>query len=143
MAPTRSLPEMPQWTHCVKPVSSCETPTELQPVAKEVGARLSKEPLRMPSDNVVIRNSKSPEPHSQINNGKVMEEEEALEKLSEELLGIKKMLSHILDEQGEETKAGYWTRVAKRVNKAFFIFYVTVVAVFLIVIYLKWNDVLD
>lgn len=97
----------------------------------------------MPSDNVVIGNYKSPEPHLQTNNDKVMEEEQALEKLSEELLGIKKMLSHILDEQGEETKAGYWTRVAKRVNKAFFIFYVTVVTVFLIVIYLKWNDVLD
>lgn len=79
----------------------------------------------------------------QTNNGKVMEEQQALEKLSEELLGIKKTLSQILDEQGEETKAGYWTRVAKRVNKAFFIFYVTVVTVFLIVIYLKWHDVLD
>lgn len=72
-----------------------------------------------------------------------MEEEQVLEKLSEELLGIKKTLSRILDEQEEEKKAGYWTRVAKRVNKAFFIFYVTVLTVFLIVIYLKWNDVLD
>lgn len=80
----------------------------------------------------------------QTNSGKVMEEEEqALEKLSEELLGIKKTLSQILDEQEEEAKTGYWIRVVKRVNKVFFIFYVTVVTVFLIVIYLKWNDVLD
>lgn len=72
-----------------------------------------------------------------------MEEQQALENLSVELRGIEKTLSRILDEREEETKAGYWTRVAKMVNKAFFIFYVTMATVFLIVIYLKWNDALD
>lgn len=79
----------------------------------------------------------------QTNSDKVMEEQQALEKLSEELLGIEKTLSLILDEQEDKTKPGYWTRVVKRVNKAFFIFYVTMVIMFLIFIYLKWYDILD
>lgn len=81
--------------------------------------------------------------HLQINSGKVMEELQVLDKLTKELQAIDRTLSLVLDGREEATKPGYWTRVAKRLNKAFFVFYVTVVIVFLIFIYLKWIDALD
>lgn len=63
-----------------------------------------------------------------------------MEKLSDELRGIEKTLSLILNNRKEEEKPGYWTSVAKTVNRVFFILYVTLVSVFLIVIFFKWNE---
>lgn len=83
------------------------------------------------------------DPRQQINCGKVMEELQTLDRLSKELQAIERTLSLVLHAREEATKPGYWTRVAKRLNKAFFVFYVTVVIVFLIFIYLKWIDALD
>ncbi|XP_072230087.1 5-hydroxytryptamine receptor 3A-like [Leuresthes tenuis] len=68
-------------------------------------------------------------------------EDQTLERLSDELRKMEKTLSLILKTQKEEEKLGYWTRVAKRVNKYFLIFYVTVSILFLLVIYLQWNNV--
>lgn len=79
----------------------------------------------------------------QINCSKVMEELQVLDKLTQELRAIDRTLSLVLDGREEATKPHYWTRMAKRLNKAFFVFYVTVVIVFLIFIYLKWIDALD
>lgn len=75
----------------------------------------------------------------QDNSSKVTEEHQALVKLLAELKGIEKTLSLVFDSRNEEEKRGYWTSVAKKVNKAFFIFYVTVVILFLLVVFLKWN----
>lgn len=83
------------------------------------------------------------DPHLQINCGKVMEELQILDKLTKELRAIDRTMSLVLDGREEATKPRYWTRVAKRLNMAFFVFYVTVVIVFLIFIYLKWIDALD
>lgn len=79
----------------------------------------------------------------QINCGKVMEELQVLDQLTKELRAIDRTLSLVLDGREEVTKPRYWTRMAKRLNKAFFVFYITVVIVFLIFIYLKWIDALD
>lgn len=79
----------------------------------------------------------------QISGGKVMEELQILEKLTKELRAIDRTLSLVLDGREDETKPGYWTRVARRLNQAFFVFYVLVVTLFLIIIYLKWIDALD
>ncbi|KAM9336930.1 5-hydroxytryptamine receptor 3A-like [Symphorus nematophorus] len=90
--------EEPKWNQCacIYDVSTGETPSELLPVAKEG------------------------------NSSKMMEEYQALQKLSDELREMEKTLSLLLSSRKEEEKPGYWTRVAKRVNKVFFIFYVTV-----------------
>lgn len=68
-----------------------------------------------------------------------MEEYHALEKLSDELRNVEKTLSLLLNNRKEEEKPGYWTTVAMRLNKIFFIFYVTMIGLFLAFIFLKWN----
>lgn len=85
-------------------------------------------------------NNQSTAPLLQGNSSKVTEEHQALVKLLAELKGIEKTLSLLFNNRSEEEKQGYWTSVAKKVNKAFFIFYVTVVILFLIVIFIKWNN---
>ncbi|XP_067345193.1 uncharacterized protein [Channa argus] len=105
--------ELQKWipSACVCAVSAAETPCEPLPVAEE------------------------------DNRAKLMEECQALEKLSGELKAIEKTLALLLNNRKEEEKPGYWTRVAKRFNKVFFIGYVTVVSMFLVFIFLKWNIV--
>ncbi|XP_059181173.1 5-hydroxytryptamine receptor 3A-like [Centropristis striata] len=104
--------EVHKWTECecIYDVSTGETQSELLPVAKEG------------------------------NSSKMIEEYHALEKLSDELREMEKTLSLFLINRREEEKPGYWTRVAKKVNRAFFFFYITVVSLFLIIIFLKWNN---
>ncbi|XP_044033748.1 5-hydroxytryptamine receptor 3A-like [Siniperca chuatsi] len=104
--------EVHKWTQCacIYDASTGETPSELMPVAKEG------------------------------NCSKLMEEYHALEKLSDELKEMNKTLTLLLSNRKEEEKPGYWTRVAKRVNRVFFIFYVTVVSLFLTFVFLKWNS---
>uniref|UniRef100_UPI0037E7B360 5-hydroxytryptamine receptor 3A-like n=1 Tax=Semicossyphus pulcher TaxID=241346 RepID=UPI0037E7B360 len=110
----RSFPnhhgDVQQWTQCAcsYDVSSCETSSELLPVAKEG------------------------------NSSKLMEDFQALEKLSDELREMEKTLSQLLQKMTKE-KDGYWTRVAKRLNKMFFIFYVTAVGLFLTIVFVKWS----
>ncbi|XP_042364261.1 5-hydroxytryptamine receptor 3A-like [Plectropomus leopardus] len=104
--------EVHKWTECacIYDVSTGETPSELLPVAKEG------------------------------NSSKLTEEYHALEKLSDELRAMEKTLSLLLSNRKEKEKPGYWTGVAKIVNRVFLIFYLTVVCVFLIVIFIKWNN---
>ncbi|XP_029954732.1 5-hydroxytryptamine receptor 3A-like, partial [Salarias fasciatus] len=63
-----------------------------------------------------------------------------LEKLSDELKEMRKTLILLLKSKKEEEKLGYWTGVAKKVNRVFLILYLTVVSVFLVVIFSKWNN---
>lgn len=65
-----------------------------------------------------------------------------MDKLSHELREMEKTLSQLLINSKVEEKPGYWTKMAKRVNKYFFITYITVIFFFLIVIFLKWQNVL-
>ncbi|XP_076616557.1 5-hydroxytryptamine receptor 3A-like [Chaetodon auriga] len=104
--------EVPRWTQCacIYDASTGETPSELLPVADEG------------------------------NSSKLIEEYHPLEKISDELRGVEKTLSLLLSCRKEEKKPGYWTRVAKKVNRVFFIFYVAVVILFLTIIFLKWTS---
>ncbi|XP_056286118.1 5-hydroxytryptamine receptor 3A-like isoform X1 [Pseudoliparis swirei] len=104
--------EVHEWTQCacVYDDSTGETPSELLPVAKEG------------------------------NSSKLTEEYHALEKLSDELREVEKTLSLLLINRKEEEKPGYWTRVAKKVNRYFFILYITVVSLFLIYISFEWSN---
>ncbi|XP_038592497.1 5-hydroxytryptamine receptor 3A-like [Micropterus salmoides] len=80
-------------THCVSvcDVSAGETPSELLSVAKESSS------------------------------SKLMEDSHDPEKLSDDLREMMKILIVLLNSRKEEGKPGYWTRVAKRINKVFFI----------------------
>ncbi|XP_074519120.1 5-hydroxytryptamine receptor 3A-like [Halichoeres trimaculatus] len=101
-----------KWTQCacIYDGSTCETPSELRSVTKEGTG------------------------------SKLMEELQSLDKLSEELRGIEKTLSVLLQSVKKEGEPGYWTRVAIRVDRVFFVFYVTTVTVFLSVLFSKWKS---
>ncbi|XP_071319504.1 5-hydroxytryptamine receptor 3A-like [Trachinotus anak] len=71
---------------------------------------------------------------------KLMEEHHTLEKVPDELKEVEKTLTLLLSGRKEESKPGYWTRVAKRVDRVFFIFYLTLVGVFLSFIFSKWRN---
>ncbi|XP_026171884.1 5-hydroxytryptamine receptor 3A-like [Mastacembelus armatus] len=94
---------------CFYNVPAVETPTELLPVPKEG------------------------------NSTNLMEEYDTLEKLSEGLREMEKTLSLLLNSRKDENKPGYWTRVAKTLNRVFFILYVNVVSLFLVFIFLNWH----
>ena len=98
--------------------------------------------LNISTDTVTIYNctNQSTKPFLQGNSNKLVDEYHALEKLSDELREMEKTLSLLLSNRKEEEKPGYWTRVAKGVNRVFFIFYLSVVSLFLIIIFTKWND---
>nr|XP_061807395.1 5-hydroxytryptamine receptor 3A-like [Nerophis lumbriciformis] len=59
-----------------------------------------------------------------------------LERLSDEL----KQLILVLKGKREKNKSGHWTRVAGRINRIFFIFYLTMVSVFLTSLFSKWTS---
>ncbi|KAI3365101.1 hypothetical protein L3Q82_010211 [Scortum barcoo] len=58
---------------------------------------------------------------------KLTDEYSALEKLSDELRKIEETLSLLLSNRKEKEKPRYWTRVAQRFNRVFFIVYVIVI----------------
>ena len=64
-----------------------------------------------------------------------MEESHASEKLWDEI----KALTLFLKSREEEPKPGYWTRLAQRINKAFYAFYLSSAALFLIYMLFQWN----
>ncbi|XP_044035404.1 5-hydroxytryptamine receptor 3A-like [Siniperca chuatsi] len=70
-------------------------------------------------------------------------ESHALEKVSDDLREVEKTLTALLNSRKEEWKPGYWTKVAKRINKVFSIIYVTGVSLFLVFIFLTWNYTAD
>ena len=57
-----------------------------------------------------------------------------------EELGEMRALQWTGGPQGPGVKAGYWTRVARRTNIAFFTFYLTAVSLFLIFLFLEWSS---
>uniref|UniRef100_UPI003AAF2A9C 5-hydroxytryptamine receptor 3A-like n=1 Tax=Centroberyx gerrardi TaxID=166262 RepID=UPI003AAF2A9C len=57
----------------------------------------------------------------------------------EELRELQKSLALLLSSKQEAGKTGYWTRAARRINTAFFIFYVIAVSLFLILIFIGWS----
>ncbi|KAM8836391.1 5-hydroxytryptamine receptor 3A-like [Spinachia spinachia] len=63
-----------------------------------------------------------------------------LETLSVELREMEKTLCLLLNNGKEEEKPGYWTGVAKKVNKYFFVFYVTMLSLFLTMLFFRWTD---
>ncbi|KAI9526753.1 hypothetical protein NQZ68_036066 [Dissostichus eleginoides] len=67
----------------------------------------------------------------------LMEESNSLEKLPDELSEAVKTLSLLLSRK-EERKPDYWTRVARKLDIIFFFVYVTVSALFLVVIFSLW-----
>ncbi|KAF3840615.1 hypothetical protein F7725_006477 [Dissostichus mawsoni] len=71
-----------------------------------------------------------------------MEESNSLEKLLDELSEAVKGLSLLLSRK-EERKPDYWTRVAKKLDIIFFFVYVTVSALFLVVIFSLWINAED
>ncbi|XP_072312919.1 5-hydroxytryptamine receptor 3A-like [Eucyclogobius newberryi] len=75
-------------------------------------------------------------PAFQDTRGKVSEESVALEKILDELKRVEHSLLH-LSRRHEEP--GEWTRLAKRVNKVFFVVYVGVVTTFLVYVFIEWQ----
>lgn len=69
--------------------------------------------------------------------GGVTEVSIALEKMSDELGEIKRSIT-LLSGRQEEDKVGYWTRTTQKINKAFAVFYVTAVVLFLLFISIMW-----
>ncbi|XP_012720795.2 5-hydroxytryptamine receptor 3A [Fundulus heteroclitus] len=63
-----------------------------------------------------------------------------LERLSDELKAMEKTLTLLFKSKKEEETSGYWNRVALRVDKVFFLFYLIVVFVFLILIFIEWQN---
>nr|XP_046234247.1 5-hydroxytryptamine receptor 3A-like [Scatophagus argus] len=65
---------------------------------------------------------------------------DVFEKLSDELREVAKTLAQVLDSRKEEGKPGYWTRMTKTINKVFFIFYVIASSLFLLCMFVSWNN---
>ncbi|XP_033974922.1 5-hydroxytryptamine receptor 3A-like [Trematomus bernacchii] len=115
--------DVKKWTHCACLCNvSDEPPSELLSVAKEVRIGLL---------------LKQTDKRSQL-----MEDSNSLEKLPDELSEAVKTLSLLLSRK-EERKPDYWTKVAKKLDIIFFSVYVTVSAVFLVVIFSVWNNAKD
>ncbi|XP_077407131.1 5-hydroxytryptamine receptor 3A-like [Vanacampus margaritifer] len=64
---------------------------------------------------------------------------QTLEKLSGELKQMERTLTALLNGRKKKDKLGYWTQVAARVNRIFFFFYLTVVSLFLTILFSKWT----
>ncbi|XP_026207671.1 5-hydroxytryptamine receptor 3A-like [Anabas testudineus] len=77
------------------------------------------------------RDEKSPELLKR-SSSQLTEESHGLEKLSRELREALKILNQLQSSKKDEEKPGYWTRMTKKINKVFFIFYVTASSLFLL-----------
>lgn len=64
----------------------------------------------------------------------------AVEKVSDEPGATEKPMNRLSSNKKEEMKSGYWTRVVKIINRAFLIFYVSAVTLFLGVMFIMWNS---
>ncbi|XP_028990101.1 5-hydroxytryptamine receptor 3A-like [Betta splendens] len=82
-----------------------------------------------------------PAPEAREGDGaKLVEDFHSLEKLSDELRKVEKTLTLLINSRKDEEKPGYWTHVAIRINKVFFIVYITIIGMFLVVMFLKWSN---
>ncbi|KAL3063563.1 hypothetical protein OYC64_003183 [Pagothenia borchgrevinki] len=82
---------------------------------------------------------------NQEQSGQLMEESTSPDELSEAVKGLSLLLSRKEERKRrkEERKPGYWTRVARKFNIIFFFVYVTVSALFLVVIFSEWTNSKD
>ncbi|XP_068162287.1 5-hydroxytryptamine receptor 3A-like [Antennarius striatus] len=71
---------------------------------------------------------------------RLTEEQHTMEGLSEELKEIEKTLSVVIKETKDDYIPGYWTQVAERVDRAFLLLYLSIIIVFLIIMFIQWND---
>lgn len=124
------------WSQCLPDMSAGETLSELLPVAREVRNEL---PAPASPTTITLR-TKSDRFLLQGDGSSLRGDCPDMEKLSDELRELEKTLSQLLSSSREEKPGGYWADLAKKVNRIFFIFYVTTVVVFLAVIYTKWNE---
>lgn len=63
------------------------------------------------------------------------------ERLSDELRELEKTLAQLVkSSKDEERPSGYWTSLVKKINRIFFVCYISTVAVFLAVIFSKWME---
>ncbi|XP_067432266.1 5-hydroxytryptamine receptor 3A-like isoform X2 [Thunnus thynnus] len=74
-----------------------------------------------------------------VSSSQLTEESHAFEKLSDDLREVVKTLALLLNSSKEEVKPGYWTRMAKTINRVFFIFYIIAASLFLVIMFFKWN----
>nr|XP_061787660.1 5-hydroxytryptamine receptor 3A-like [Nerophis lumbriciformis] len=63
---------------------------------------------------------------------------QTLEKLSDELKAMERTLR--LLHGGQKEELGYWSRLARRINRIFFILYVTLVILFLTLLFIAWTS---
>ncbi|KAM3592810.1 uncharacterized protein V6R79_025587 [Siganus canaliculatus] len=101
----------PKCPRCIYDESPVETPTELLPVSKEGSS------------------------------SELIEGHQSLEKLSDDLKVMEKTLSLLLSSRRkeEEEKSSSWTRLAMKVDRIFFIFYLVVISLFLGLLFLEWT----
>ncbi|XP_042364142.1 5-hydroxytryptamine receptor 3A-like [Plectropomus leopardus] len=64
-------------------------------------------------------------------------------KLSDEPNEAMKTLTLVLNSRREDRRPGYWTRMARKINKVFFIFYVIATIVFLLFMFVMWSTAED
>lgn len=117
----------------VKPVRSCLVPKRSVVSHRRCTKTKSAKDIR-PSVNCFI---KSP---FQDRSSKLLGESYTLERISDELRAMEKMLTLLFKSNKDEERSSYWNRVATRVDKAFFFFYILVVILFLVFIFLEWQS---
>ncbi|XP_054605293.2 5-hydroxytryptamine receptor 3A isoform X1 [Nothobranchius furzeri] len=71
-------------------------------------------------------------------NIKHMDEYCTLEQISEDLRLMEKTMARLIKDKTEDN-VGYWSRVAKRVDRVFFFLYITMVGLFLLGMFFEWN----
>ncbi|XP_040885392.1 5-hydroxytryptamine receptor 3A-like [Toxotes jaculatrix] len=74
------------------------------------------------------------------NTSKMVDENRALEKVSDELRQMEKTLTLLLYSKNNRFTHGSWTRIAKRFNRVFVAFYVALNCGFLTFLFLKWSS---
>ncbi|XP_074524749.1 5-hydroxytryptamine receptor 3A-like [Halichoeres trimaculatus] len=60
--------------------------------------------------------------------------------MTDELREVLKTVALLLSSREEEKQPGYWTRMTKKLNRIYFIFYITTATVFLGSVFLVWLD---
>lgn len=107
-------------------VSAGETLSELLPVeVRKEPCTFEQPPSNLRSDSFLLQGSGGAD----------------WERLTKELRELEKTLSQLFKgAKDEERPPGYWSGLVQKVNRIFFVCYVTTVAVFLAVIFSKWLE---
>ncbi|KAM7381262.1 hypothetical protein PAMA_012214 [Pampus argenteus] len=62
------------------------------------------------------------------------------EKLPDDLREVVKTLAQLIDSRKDEVRPGYWTKMTKKINRVYFVFYITASSLFLVFIFGNWNN---